>query len=150
MTACPKRTTALKAHTSLFLLAEARARRKASFLVISARQAIFSLERLGVQVLGATGQQEVTAVPWIPPLRIANWSLSCVMALPGLQKCPARSPDKWQPEMELDPISQVLKISMFARELPGVSLGLTNNRQGTCAILPDGDGHMLVPAWVFW
>ena len=40
-TACPKRTTALKAHTSLFLLAEARVRRKASFLVISARLAIF-------------------------------------------------------------------------------------------------------------
>ena len=36
-TACPKRTTALKAHTSRFLLAEARVRRKASFLVISAR-----------------------------------------------------------------------------------------------------------------
>ena len=30
---------------------------------------------------------------------------------------------------------------MFAREFPGVSLGLTTNRRGTCAILPDGDGH---------
>ena len=30
---------------------------------------------------------------------------------------------------------------MFARELPGVSLGLATNRLCTCAILPDGDGH---------
>ena len=115
---------------------------------------------VGVQVLGATGQQVVTAVPWIPPLRIANWSPSCVMALPGLQECPARSPDKWQPEMGLDPISLGLKPTlafgtwtwarMFAQELPGVSLGLTTNRRGTCAILPDGDGHMLVPVWLFW
>ena len=37
----PKCTSALKAHTSLFFLAEARMRRKASFLVISARLAIF-------------------------------------------------------------------------------------------------------------
>ena len=36
---------------------------------------------LGVQVLGATGQQVVTAVLWIPPLRITNWSTSCVTAL---------------------------------------------------------------------
>ena len=37
----PKRTSALKAHTLLFPLAEARVRRKASFLVISARLAKF-------------------------------------------------------------------------------------------------------------
>ena len=123
-------------------------------------RALVSLERLGVQVLGATGQQVVTAILWIPPLRIANWSTSCVTALLGLQECPARSPDKWQPEMGLDPISLGLKPTlasgtgtwarMFARELPGVSLGLATSCLCTCAILPDGDGHMLEPVWVFW
>ena len=30
----------------------------------------------------------------------------------------------------------------------GVSLGLTTNRRGTCAIIPDGDGH--IPANNIW
>ena len=33
---------------------------------------------------------------------------------------------------------------MFARELPGVSLGLATSRLCTCAILPDEGGQMLV------
>ena len=33
---------------------------------------------------------------------------------------------------------------MFARELPGVSLGLTTSRLCTCAILPDEGGQVLV------
>ena len=32
---------------------------------------------------------------------------------------------------------------MFARELPGVSLGLATSRLNTCAALPDGGGHKL-------
>ena len=34
---------------------------------------------------------------------------------------------------------------MFARELPGESLGLATSRLSTCAALPDGGGHKLVP-----
>ena len=40
-------------------------------------RALVSLERLGVQVLGATGQQVVTAVPWIPPLTDSQFGHYC-------------------------------------------------------------------------
>ena len=108
-------------------------------------RALVSQERLGVQVLGATGQQVVTAVLWISPLRNTNWPTSCVKASRPTEVSSSipryvvteegifrsdLSRFKNQPKL----LAQGLDPGCFARELPGVSLGFTTSHLCTNAI----------------